>query len=310
MKAFGMGKIMVYAAVFLVFALAFALPQLASSQTTLPTVIILPDGSVSPSTAPIQQNGNIYTFTGNLNAALKIQKSNIVLDGAGCTLTGSFSGNSTDIWVVGTGPDPNSSDYYTIGVDLGGESVNGITVENLKVENFSIGMYIWTQNNTVTGNHMSGNIVGLLMSGSNGTITKNVISDNIDGLFFGSNSASGETPPDMIVHQNSFENNSVQISGCQCKTYNLTETPHFWDDGRAGNFWSDYNGTDSNGDGIGDSAYVIDPLDQDRYPLMQSPIQTQVPAKFPVEAVVLGVSAALVAAAAAVILYRRRKPNA
>jgi nitrous oxidase accessory protein NosD len=114
----------------------------------------------------------------------------------------------------------------------------------------------------------------------------------------------------MIVHQNSFENNSVQISGCQCKTYNLTETPHFWDDGRAGNFWSDYNGTDSNGDGIGDSAYVIDPLDQDRYPLMQSPIQTQVPAKFPVEAVVLGVSAALVAAAAAVILYRRRRPNA
>jgi hypothetical protein len=310
MKAFGMGKTMVYGAVFLVLALAFALPQLASSQTTLPTVIILPDGSVSPQTAPIQQNGNTYTFTGNLNAALKIQKSNIVLDGAGYTLTGSFKGNSTDIWVVGTGPDPNSSDYYTIGVDLGGDTVQGVTVENLKVENFSIGMYIWTQNNTVIGNHVSGNIVGLLMSGTNDTITKNVLSDNIDGLFFGSNSASGETPPDMIVHQNSFENNSVQISGCQCKSYNLTETPHFWDDGKAGNFWSDYNGTDTNGDGIGDSAYVIDPLDQDRYPLMQSPLQTQVPAKFPVEAIVLGFSAALVAAAAGLIIYRRRRPNA
>jgi nitrous oxidase accessory protein NosD len=148
------------------------------------------------------------------------------------------------------------------------------------------------------------------MSGSNGTITKNVLSDNIDGLFFGSNSASGETPPDMIVHQNSFVNNSVQISGCQCKTYNLTETPHFWDDGKAGNFWSDYNGTDSNGDGIGDSAYIIDPLDQDRYPLMQNPLQSPVSSsKLPVEAIVFGVSAAAVAVAAGLIIYRRRRTN-
>ena len=255
------------------------------------------------------QNGNTYTFTDNLYAAIKIQKSNIVLDGAGYTLSGIFNGNSTDIWVVGTGPDTNKLDYYTIGVDLGGSDVEGITVENLNVENFSIGMYIWTQNNTVTENSVSHNIVGLLISGSNGTITKNSISDNIEGLFFGFNSASGESPPDMIVHQNSFVKNNVQISGCQCKTYNLTETPHYWDDGKAGNFWSDYNGTDANGDGIGDTAYVIDPLDQDRYPLMQSPVSSTAPAASPsFEPVVLGVSAAVVVVAA-VLVYRRRKKS-
>ncbi len=117
----------------------------------------------------------------------------MVLDGAGYTLRGSFNGNSTDIWVVGTGPDPTMA-YYTIGVDLGGKDVDGVTVENLNVENFSIGMYIWTKNNTVAGNAFSGCIVGLLMSGSNSTITRNYVSDNIEGLFFGFNTPSGQFP--------------------------------------------------------------------------------------------------------------------
>ncbi len=308
MKALKIKKTFVLVAFFLVLTLIPAVcVKPANPQVSLATVIILPDGSVSPSTAPIMQNGNTYTLTGDLNAAIKIQKSNIVLDGAGYTLSGIFNGNSTDIWVVGTGPDPNKLDYYTIGVDLGGSDVDGITVKNIKVENFSIGMYIWTQNNTVTENSVSNNIVGLLISGSNGTITKNYISENIDGLFFGSNSASGESPPDMIVHQNSFIENNVQISGCQCKTYNLTETPHYWDNGKAGNYWSDYNGTDANGDGIGDTAYVIDPLDLDRYPLMQSPVQSTLQtATIPLESITFGVLAMTVVVAA-VFVYRQRK---
>ncbi len=309
MKALKIKKMQVFAAVFLMLALIPAVcVKPANAQVSLATIIILPDGSVSPSTASIIQNGNTYKLTDDLNAAIKIQKSNIVLDGDGYTLSGIFNGNSTDIWVVGTGPDQNKMDYYTIGVDLGGNDVNGITVKNLNVENFSIGMYIWTQNNTVTENSVSHNIVGLLISGSNGTITKNYISYNIEGLFFGSNSASGESPPDMIVYQNAFVKNNVQISGCQCKTYNLTETPHYWDNGKAGNYWTDYNGTDANGDGIGDTAYKIDPLDQDRYPLMQSPVQSTLQtAKVPVDVVAFGVLAAAVAVSAAVFAHKQRK---
>lgn len=42
----------------------------------------------------------------------------------------------------------------------------------------------------------------------------------------------------------------------------------FWDNGEEGNYWADYNGTDANRDGVGDTPYVIDGANVDNYPLM------------------------------------------
>ena len=174
----------------------------SSAQQPLSTVIILPDGTVSPSTAPITQNEDAYTFTDNLYARIIIQKSNIVVNGAGYTLRGPYNGTATNNWVVGEGPnqDPNGTfTDYIIGVDFGGENIDGITIENLNIKNFSIGMYVWTENNTVKGNNFSDNIVGILVSGSNQTITDNYIANNQRGLFFGFNNKVTNVIPQTLM---------------------------------------------------------------------------------------------------------------
>jgi len=63
-----------------------------------------------------------------------------------------------------------------------------------------------------------------------------------------------------IIYHNSFKDNIKQV-------YSHSST-NVWDNGCQGNYWSDYNGTDSNGDGIGDTPYIIDANNQDNYPLM------------------------------------------
>ena len=303
-------KLILAVSVLAIMLMPFILVRSASCQSPLQTILIQSDGSVYPSTAPIQRSGDTYTFTDNIYAAVKILRSNIVLNGAGYTLSGPYNGSSSDIWVVGSGPDKNVLAQYVIGVDLSNSSVNGVTIENLNVMNFSIGMYIWTQNNTVIGNAVSDNIVGILLSGSNTTITKNYIASNMRGLFFGF--TTGGIPQDIYIYENDFEKNNIQLNGCTCKQYNISEPIHDWDIGKEGNYWSDYNGTDSNHDGIGDTPYIIDPLNQDRYPLMQSPVQPPTPsAKIPIQSIIiLGVSTPTVLAVAFFAIRYKTKQKA
>ena len=65
------------------------------------------------------------------------------------------------------------------------------------------------------------------------------------------------------LYHNNFINNTKQV-----KIGFLDHTDQ-WDNGKEGNYWSDYNGTDADRDGIGDTPYMmfgygyreIDPFD-------------------------------------------------
>ena len=111
----------------------------------------------------------------------------------------------------------------------------------------------------VCDNNLSSNDIGIFMSGTAGSqIVGNRIAMNaLQGIRMESGSTSN------TFHHNNLISNAVQV----VEEYANANT---WDDGypSGGNYWSDYLGTDSDHDGIGDTPYVIQTGSVDRYPLM------------------------------------------
>jgi nitrous oxidase accessory protein NosD len=196
---------------------------------------------------------------------------------------------------------------YSVGVDFGGDA-SGLTIMNLIIRNFSIGTYIWTKNNTFVGNSVSECIVGVLLSGSENSVLRNYLEKNEVGLFFGTNEP-GTVPLNLTVCRNSFVGNIRQLGGCLCQEVNATEPIHTWDDGKEGNFWSDYNGTDANHDGIGDTPYVFDVQNEDRYPLMESSAAPPltVASVIPVSVEILVLAAVATAAVVSFVVWNTRR---
>jgi hypothetical protein len=116
------------------------------------------------------------------------------------------------------------------------------------------GISIDGTSNTVYSNRIEGSGFGLV--GYNNTFYANYLTYAVN---VGSNV---EDAANNIFYDNNFVG-STQVGG-----WIGVRGPNFWDNGVEGNFWSDYNGTDSNNDGIGDFPYTIDANNQDNYPLM------------------------------------------
>jgi hypothetical protein len=272
------------------------------------TVTINANGSITPSTAPIQRNGDVYTLTGNINSQIRLLKGNITLDGAGHTLHGPYNGTAT--WDVGGGPSQlpeGVAAQFSTGVDFGANNVKGVTIKNLRVENFSVGMYVWTSGNLVTENLFFNNQIGVLMSGDFNNLTSNFISKSDQtGLFLGINDPS-LIPKNFLLIQNTFEGNKKQFSACVCEQYNESEPIHVWDNGKVGNYWSDYTGADSNGDGVGDTPYIIDEKNQDRYPLMAPTVKLPLEAAQPPYLLIGAVLATILLVVVGLVVFWKRK---
>ena len=111
--------------------------------------------------------------------------------------------------------------------------------------------------NTIKGNTVVNNMYGIyLYRSSSNTLTCNKVANNMYCIyaFFWAD--------DNNIYHNNFIDNTIQVY-----TYYATNT---WDNGypSGGNYWSDYTGSDTNNDGIGDTPYVISLSENDNYPLM------------------------------------------
>lgn len=156
-----------------------------------------------------------------------------------------------------------------IGVGVRGQ--NNLIINNEFKDN-RIGLVIGDgEQNTIKNNHFSNN--NLILGGALNNIIKNNIFEfaphfgisiydisndneisyntmrlNSMGAIEISESMWGPTSHNNKIHHNNFISN-----GYQFQTYD--DGNNYWDDGSEGNHWSDYEGVDTDNNGIGDSPY-------------------------------------------------------
>jgi parallel beta-helix repeat protein len=145
----------------------------------------------------------------------------------------------------------------------------------------------------VVGNIFEDNNQAILLSGGSGsTITQNTFTNNKNALYISAASNNniylnnflsndrqvtdaGMSSSQVSTQSAKTSSNSigfVQLVATHVSGVNFFPPPppstNHWDNGAKGNYWRDYNGSDANGDGIGDTVYYLYENNQDNYPLM------------------------------------------
>jgi len=192
----------------------------------------------------------------------------------------------------------NQSDFQ-VPTDAGW--IAAVNCENITVENWASTpnwdaiLFIETRDSKILNSKLTGNFNAIRFdSVSNCTISGNQIDNNGYAAFYFEGAVNCTITENNAVDNYCYFNiwhgsvNSTffhnNFSGNWTGSPGSYDSQNFWDNGLEGNYWKEYNGTDANGDGIGDAPYLIDGHSDsvDRYPLMNPEIpDPKIPERIP-----------------------------
>ncbi len=143
------------------------------------------------------------------------------------------------------------------------------TIAQNNITNHQRGIYLYYSSNiSINENQVTDNEYGIMIETNLGNmVVGNYIANNDCGIFL--------TGAPQTIYHNNFVNNTQHATADEWVPLTYAPLPngmHIWDNGSpsGGNYWSDYNGIDSNHDSIGDTVYIVSQYrnNTDHYPLM------------------------------------------
>ncbi len=167
----------------LIIAVLCSLAFLNSHVETAEAITIGSNGAVT-GTDKIRWDGNVFTLTGNVEYTIRVERSNIIIDGGGYTLEHkAIGGNDAGIIIL--------------------PSVNHVTIRNFKLNGFVQGIVLKGLGNVVTGCTIAECSTGIrLNEATDNTITDNTFINNNAGMHLDSSS-------NNRFRNNRFKNSSI-----------------------------------------------------------------------------------------------------
>ncbi|MCO5176257.1 MAG: right-handed parallel beta-helix repeat-containing protein [Thermomicrobiales bacterium] len=268
-----------------------ATPTATASPTVgPPTATAGPTATPAPPLTELQCGAEIATSVTLANdmacdpIAIVVTGDNLVLDLGGRTITGPGPGSRTwpmprfdiaGVIVRGSGVTVRNGTVSSSGIGVLVDGGSAARIEQVQTLGNYYGIYLYEGGgSTIDGNVVRDNVYGLHLQQTTGnTLTNNNLSKQTHhspggyGLYLYSSSGNrieGNTiqenlnwglwfsdSNDNVIVRNNIIGNDPQVSDDSGGNIYFDEAT------REGNFWSDYAGADSNGDGIGEDPYTI-----------------------------------------------------